>query len=122
MPFGLFSRNKKLKWYTLFDSQAAVEQHLPLKKILTVELGSQGQVICLVRTEEGVFAFERHCPHAGAALETGIVNDQLQVVCPLHAYCFDLKDGKEKTGNPCADLKTYPVKVEDTGLSIGLPN
>ena len=39
-------------------------------------------------------AFANRCPHIGTPLDQGYVNEQGQVVCPLHGSTFDLKTGK----------------------------
>lgn len=36
------------------------------------------------------------------------------MICPLHAYKFDLTTG-QPIGNMCEALKTYPVSLSETG-------
>jgi nitrite reductase (NADH) small subunit len=36
-----------------------------------------------------------------------------KVICPLHAYKFDLTTG-QPIGNMCEALKTYPVSLSET--------
>jgi nitrite reductase/ring-hydroxylating ferredoxin subunit len=54
---------------------------------------------CVARTEEGVFAFSRHCPHEGGDLAAGYVKDN-QVYCPRHNLAIDLHTGQ----SPCRSL------------------
>ncbi|HEX2093833.1 MAG TPA: Rieske 2Fe-2S domain-containing protein [Longimicrobiaceae bacterium] len=64
--------------------------------------------ICVARTCEGVFAFARSCPHAGADLSTGYVHGR-QVRCAWHNLPFDPATGRQ----PCrslADLRVFPLK------------
>jgi nitrite reductase (NADH) small subunit len=37
-----------------------------------------------------------------------------KVICPLHAYKFDLATG-QPIGHMCEALKTYPVSLSETG-------
>jgi len=40
------------------------------------------------------------------------------VVCPLHRYCFDMKNGRNTSGEGYF-LKTYPIELRAEGLFIG---
>ena len=50
------------------------------------------------------------CPHAGASLSGGFLDDGC-VVCPWHQWSFSLGDGKV-TGGGRSRIKIYPVRVE----------
>jgi nitrite reductase/ring-hydroxylating ferredoxin subunit len=57
---------------------------------------------------ETLYAIDADCPHQGAALEAGDieeVNGAACVVCPRHGWCFDLKTGW------CDDLYDYGVRA-----------
>jgi nitrite reductase (NADH) small subunit len=60
-----------------------------------------------------VFATEPNCPHREGPLADGIVGDR-KVVCPLHAFVFDLSSG-QPVGNSCRAIKTYPVTLTEEG-------
>ena len=60
-----------------------------------------------------VFASEPRCPHRQGPLADGIVGDH-KVICPLHAFVFDLSSG-QPVGNSCVAIKTYPVTVTEEG-------
>ena len=60
-----------------------------------------------------VFATEPSCPHKGGPLADGIIGEH-KVVCPLHAFVFDLSNG-QPLGNSCRALTTYPVVVDASG-------
>ena len=52
-------------------------------------------------------------------LEDGLVmNDEIE--CPMHQGIFNIKSGKVIEDPPCKDLKTYPIKVENDQIFIGL--
>mgnify|MGYP001244144929 CR=1 FL=1 len=59
-----------------------------------------------------VFAVEDACNHAGASLAEGWLEGQC-VVCPMHAYVFELRTGKlARPRGLCGDQRTYEVRVE----------
>ena len=60
-----------------------------------------------------VFATQATCPHQGGPLADGITGAGM-VLCPLHAYKFDLATG-QPVGNSCRALQTYPVSISQGG-------
>lgn len=71
--------------------------------------------VAVFRSRSGkLYATQAFCPHREALLADGIIGEG-KVICPLHAYKFDLETGKP-LGNECASLKTYRVILtpEDT--------
>ncbi|EOZ95981.1 biphenyl dioxygenase [Indibacter alkaliphilus LW1] len=54
-----------------------------------------------------------------AFLGNGKINNQKEIICPLHEYRFDLETGQVKSGD-CADLKVYKADLTETGLEIEL--
>lgn len=75
----------------------------------TFRIGSEH--IAVFRLRDGrVRAIENECPHRGGPLAEGITGAGA-VVCPYHAWKFDLDTG-ECFSDPCS-LRTFPVRVED---------
>jgi nitrite reductase (NADH) small subunit len=75
-------------------------------------------------TDEGRwFATQNQCPHKGEmAISRGLTGSsdgQPKVACPFHKKTFSLEDGKCLTGDEYR-LKTYPVKVENGLVFIGI--
>jgi NAD(P)H-dependent nitrite reductase small subunit len=65
---------------------------------------------------------QNHCPHAGGHLGRGeVLADKCAVMCPRHAWSFDLKTGACRT-NPRYEARTYPVKVEDGHVWVKIPD
>jgi nitrite reductase/ring-hydroxylating ferredoxin subunit len=62
-------------------------------------------------------AVEDICPHAAALLTQGFA-DGCEVECPLHNAVFDVTTGKHLRGEPCRDLKTYPVRLAGTEIQV----
>lgn len=64
---------------------------------------------CVARTANGVVAFGRRCPHEGADLAAGYIQDG-RVYCPGHNLGIDLETG----ASPCRSLrKIVVVKAEE---------
>lgn len=78
--------------------------------------------IALFNLGDRFLATDNRCPHQGGPLCDGIVTGT-SVVCPLHAWKVDLASGSIARPANAADhcVATYPVRVEDGIVVIGLP-
>ena len=56
-----------------------------------------------------VHATQARCPHKAGLLADGLVGDG-KVICPMHAFKFDLATGTP-LGSGCESLKTYRVEL-----------
>lgn len=75
-----------------------------------------GERIAVFHTRAGeVFATQANCPHKNGPLADGLVGGGT-VICPLHAWKFELATGEPVMGS--CRLKTYPVRVSDSGELI----
>jgi len=73
--------------------------------------------VVLIRDDERVQAFQAKCPHAGAPLEQGAVcGDKL--ICPWHKAVFQLQDGQMCEPLALANLKRYPVRIEQGNVLV----
>jgi nitrite reductase/ring-hydroxylating ferredoxin subunit len=81
------------------------------------EVGSKK--IGLLKTSNAMYAFAATCPHSGAPLCTGWLDARGRIVCPLHKYKFDPKNGYNTTGEGYK-LRTYKVDVREDIIFIGL--
>lgn len=86
---------------------------LPLGTCKTVDTGSK--MIAVFHHADGVHAIDDFCPHMGAALSGGHVENG-EVTCPWHAWRFRLDNGAW-ADNPKLKIASYPVHV-DGGLVI----
>jgi nitrite reductase (NADH) small subunit len=69
-----------------------------------------GEAIAVFRPRSGgLFATQAFCPHRLGPLVDGLVG-KATVLCPLHAFAFDLASGRCLSGT-CADLRAYPVST-----------
>lgn len=71
------------------------------------------------------YATQNLCPHRQQmALSRGMIGslgDEPKVACPFHKKTFSLATGECLNGDEC-NIQTYPVKVEDGLVYIGLKN
>ena len=74
--------------------------------------------ITLARFEGQLFAFAHKCPHASGIMADGYINAAGQVTCPLHRYRFDMKNGRNTSGEGYY-LKTYTVETRPEGIFVG---
>jgi nitrite reductase (NADH) small subunit len=70
-----------------------------------------GEKIAVFHTRSGaVYAVQAECPHRGGPLADGLVGGTT-LICPLHAWKFDLTTGHPLLGD--CGVKTFPVHVDD---------
>lgn len=70
--------------------------------------------VAVFHTRSGeLFATQAACPHRNGPLADGLIGDTT-VICPLHAWKFDLSSGNLQGGD--CKLKTYPVRLTPDGL------
>jgi len=68
-----------------------------------------GLTIAVFRQRDNrLFATDNQCPHRSGPLADGIVGGG-KVICPLHAWKFDLETGRCLGENVV--IRTYPVQV-----------
>ncbi len=75
--------------------------------------------VMLVRLDGRVHACGSMCTHYGGPLDKGVLEGKT-VVCPWHAYDFDLRTG-ECGVNPDLHAVTFPVTVEAGDVFVDLP-
>ena len=79
----------------------------------------EGRSLALYLVEGEVFATDDACTHGAARLSEGYLDGDL-IECPLHQGLFNVRDGSP-AGAPCTvAVKSYPTKVEDGAILIGL--
>ena len=73
--------------------------------------------IALVRVGDEVFALNNICPHQGAPLAEGWVEEDA-IICPLHGWEFDLRTGA--TTNGTTPATTFEVRIEDDQVQVAI--
>ena len=103
-----------MNWFLITDAPTSLDW--PQNQLLDMEV--EGKKITLAKWKDGYFAFAQKCPHASGRMAQGYINPLGQVVCPLHRYAFDMKNGRNTSGEGYF-LKTYPVELRNEGIFIG---
>ena len=80
----------------------------------------EGRMIAIFFVDGEYFAIDDACPHMGASLAAGWVDDGA-VTCPWHAWRFCVKDGTW-LDNPKSNLKTdtYPIRIEGDDIAVAV--
>jgi nitrite reductase (NADH) small subunit/3-phenylpropionate/trans-cinnamate dioxygenase ferredoxin subunit len=76
--------------------------------------------IAIFRVDGKLFAIDDVCPHMGASLSGGFVEDGC-VTCPWHFWRFRLADGGW-ADNPKVKTGSYPVHVVGDEIQLELPD
>ena len=80
-----------------------------------------GRNIAIFNLGDRFLATDNRCPHKGGPLSDGIVAGD-SVVCPLHGWKVSLECGAvRRPGGVEACVRTYPARVEEGIVLIGLP-
>jgi nitrite reductase (NADH) small subunit len=100
-----------------FYETVAVEQVLPNA---AVPVTINGRKLLLTTYENKLYAFNAECPHAAANLGDGSIS-RWKVICPDHAYCFDMRNGRILwPEDENYRLKQYAAKVENGVVKVKL--
>ncbi len=69
------------------------------------------------------YAIDDLCPHMGASLGSGYLDDEGNVSCPWHAWRFCVRDGKW-ADNPRLSVDTFEVRVvgDEIQVRVSRPN
>ncbi|MGA2394681.1 MAG: Rieske 2Fe-2S domain-containing protein [Candidatus Lustribacter sp.] len=86
---------------------------LPPGRAVMVAVGDYDIAVFNVGGE--FFAIDDVCPHFAGSLSEGTV-DGVTVSCPVHGWCFDLRDGHMPHGRRSVD--TFDVRVENEQLFV----
>lgn len=78
-----------------------------------------GKLVGLFRVGDEYFAINDICPHMGASLSSGYMQDG-KVMCPWHAWRFDVRDGTW-CDNPKVKTDSYPVRVVGDEIQVSVP-
>jgi nitrite reductase (NADH) small subunit/3-phenylpropionate/trans-cinnamate dioxygenase ferredoxin subunit len=78
-----------------------------------------GKLVAVFRCGALVQAIDDMCPHMGASLAGGAVEDGI-VTCPWHAWRFRLQDGTW-ADNPRIKIGTYAVRLVGDEVQVEVP-
>lgn len=108
-------RSQSFTWHKIADH--INELDFAANGIAVAEL--DGKKICIGKFNDRLFAFAYKCPHAGGILADGYIDALGNVVCPLHRYKYDMKNGRNTSGEGYY-LKHWPVEIREEGIYAGV--
>jgi 3-phenylpropionate/trans-cinnamate dioxygenase ferredoxin subunit len=68
----------------------------------------------------GLYAIGDVCSHDGNVLDDAPVEGH-EVVCPRHGARFNIEDGKAVSLPAVVDIPSYPVRIKDRQIEVGIP-
>jgi nitrite reductase (NADH) small subunit len=84
-----------------------------------LEVVAFDRVVAIYHTEQGFFALDGVCPHAGGPLAQGQVLDG-EVACPWHGWRYELATGRNCV-NPAIQARSFAVRVEGEDVLLDPP-
>ena len=110
--------DQKITWFA-----ACHVSDVPANGGVCVKYGQQQIALYHFARRGEWYATQNECPHRmQMALSRGMIgtqNDEPKVACPFHKKTFSLLTGECLSGDECS-IKTYPVKVEEDKIFIGI--
>jgi 3-phenylpropionate/trans-cinnamate dioxygenase ferredoxin subunit len=106
---------KQYTWHKIADQ--IEELDFAANNIALTE--ADGKKICIGKFHENIFAFAHKCPHAGGMMTDGYIDALGNVVCPIHRYKYDMKNGRNISGEGYY-LKNWPVEIRENGIFVGM--
>lgn len=97
--------------------QVARVEDLPSGERILIEMDYEPIVI--INLAGNYYAIGDVCTHDGGPLGDGEIDDH-QMICPRHGARFDLTNGKALTLPAVEDTPSYPVRVVDGWIEIGI--
>lgn len=87
---------------------------LPVGKGKAFEVGDR--IIAIFNDQGTLFAIDDMCPHMGASLASGELEDSA-VACPWHGWRFDVRDGSW-CDNRRLKTDSFEVRVVDDRIEV----
>jgi naphthalene 1,2-dioxygenase ferredoxin component len=79
----------------------------------------QGKQIALYEVEGQIYATDNLCTHGAARMSDGFLEGR-EIECPLHQGRFDVCTGKAMCSPLTEDIRTYPVRIENSRVWLKL--
>lgn len=102
---------------------AATRRLVPVIDVAEVPPGTttlvevENRRVLVIGTDDGWWAADAECPHAGGPLEQAVLSGCL-LVCPWHEAVFDARSGAALRGPARRPLRTYPTTVQNGTVLI----
>jgi 3-phenylpropionate/trans-cinnamate dioxygenase ferredoxin subunit len=79
-----------------------------------------GQPVVILQVNGQFYAIADVCSHDDGPVGEGEV-EGYEIICPRHGAHFDIRTGKALALPAFVDIPSYPVRVMDGQIEIGLP-
>ena len=103
--------SKEIIWHQVLANKNELDEN----RVMTVIAGHKD--LCLTNWKGKLTAMDNKCPHQGGPLGEGSIENGL-LRCPWHGWDFCPHGGSSDDFDD--GLETYPVKVEDNVVYVGL--
>lgn len=98
------------QWIKVIDLSAVPDDDV-------VAVDAAGQELAIYGVAGEVYATNNVCTHGHARLCDGFLEGH-EIECPLHQGRFDVRSGKALCEPLTADIRTYPIKIEDGSVFV----
>jgi len=102
-----------------------MSEYVTVAKVGAIPAGQGGtfaigdKLVAVFNRDGSYYAIDDLCPHMGASLGAGQLDEEGAVTCPWHAWRFDVCDGTWRD-NPRLKIPSYPVRVEGGEIQVQL--
>jgi 3-phenylpropionate/trans-cinnamate dioxygenase ferredoxin component len=103
----------KFRYYRITSTQ-----EFPEGERLFVEINNLSIVIFSLNGE--YYATSDECSHDGGPIGDGQI-EGYEIICPRHGARFDLRTGKVTHFPAVTDIASYPIRIVDGNIEVGLP-
>jgi 3-phenylpropionate/trans-cinnamate dioxygenase ferredoxin component len=97
--------------------EIAMEAELPINERLFIEI--DGKPVVIINLAGKLFAVGDVCTHDNGPVGDGEL-DGYELICPRHGARFDIRSGKATRAPAFTDIPSFPIKVEDGKIYLGL--
>jgi 3-phenylpropionate/trans-cinnamate dioxygenase ferredoxin subunit len=80
----------------------------------------EGKAIVLFNLAGKLFAIGDVCSHDNGPVGDGEI-EETEIICPRHGARFDIRSGKATSLPAVKDIPSYPVRVVQGMIQIGMP-
>ena len=80
----------------------------------------EGRSIVIFNLAGKLFAIGDVCSHDNGPVGDGEIEEN-EIICPRHGGRFDIFTGKATSLPPVVDIPSYPVRVVEGMIEIGIP-
>jgi nitrite reductase/ring-hydroxylating ferredoxin subunit len=109
----LMSKSENVTWYKIAERLGEIQ--FASNNIACIEV--LGKKICIGKFGDQLFAFAEKCPHTGALLKEAEIDKAGTLVCPMHQYRFDMRNGRNVSGEGYY-LRHWPLEIKPEGIYI----